>query len=383
MGGDLTTGESTDGTDRFEGAGRRSAKLIAATMVILFLGGLIQVLVPSGDASLPDTIPAVPEVSPVVSLDVFEPFRGRIVYVADGKLRAVHPTDLTGVVTLTIPEPQADPSWNSAARLAAVGWSNNGSILALDNEYTNESYLMDLTGTVTRIPWGGVRGYQYDCCWFVTSNWLSPDGSLAAKVGPRDVSILDLKRNVVVFTAELDRSQFPLDEDVGLYSPVWSPDGSEIAFIANHIHGERLEPTIQMMDIESGATTELAGPVFGHIRQLSWSPDGSTLLAVAGPRSLPVPAGLVGPFADPIPTNLYLIDLGGSVPPRSIATGHFVAAAWSPSGSQIAAIDYPSAHRLVLMNADGTEEQIIADLPSGREGLFTGVIWQPEPIRFD
>jgi dipeptidyl aminopeptidase/acylaminoacyl peptidase len=348
----------------------RARIVIAALLIVCFVGS-IRALVP-GRAT-----PSAETTQPV-GLGVFEPLKGRIVYVADGELRAVDPADPGAVVTLAISGPAMDPDWHSAARLTAVGWSKDGSTLALDNEYTGQSYLMDHTGTVTRVPWGGVRGAQSACCWFVSSNWLSPDGTLAAKMGRRSVSIVDLERNVVISNAGLGESEFPVGTDIDLYGPAWSPDGSKIAFIAGYVGDESLQPTVQMMELETDAIRELVGPNFGHVRQLNWSPDGSTLLVIAGPLSLPAPAGLESPLTVPVATNIYLVGGDGSGP-RSIAEGHFVAAAWSPAGNQIAAVDYPGAHELVLMNANGSEQQVIARLDSGSAGLFTGVTWHPGP----
>lgn len=69
---------------------------------------------------------------------------------------------------------------------------------------------------------------------------------------------------------------------------------------------------------------------------------------------------------------------GGCSDLREIAPGHYLAAAWSPDGTQIAALDYSSDSRqLVVMNADGTGQRVIPDIvPSGP---FTGVAWHPVP----
>jgi Tol biopolymer transport system component len=91
-------------------------------------------------------------------------------------------------------------------------------------------------------------------------------------------------------------------------------------------------------------------------------------------------AGLsLNPLTRPISTSLYLLDVddGGS---RHIASGHYVAAAWSPDGSQIAAVDYYRGRHLVVMDADGTEQQTLANMIGyGYDGLFTGISWHPAP----
>ena len=83
----------------------------------------------------------------------------------------------------------------------------------------------------------------------------------------------------------------------------------------------------------------------------------------------------MNPLVNPQPTSLYLVDIDDREP-HELASGHFVAAAWSPDGSQIAAIEYAAARELVVMNADGSGvPRVLAELDRG--DLFTGVAWHP------
>jgi Tol biopolymer transport system component len=82
---------------------------------------------------------------------------------------------------------------------------------------------------------------------------------------------------------------------------------------------------------------------------------------------------------EPQPANLYLIDIDAARV-REIASGHYVAAAWSPDGTQIAAIDYPGRREVVVIDADGSGgRRVLAELDSDEP--FNGVVWHPVPAR--
>jgi Tol biopolymer transport system component len=110
---------------------------------------------------------------------------------------------------------------------------------------------------------------------------------------------------------------------------------------------------------------------------MAWSPDGLELLVIAGDYQFRTVLPLSNPLVSPIETDIYLVAINGSGT-RSISSGHFVAAAWSPDGSQFAAVEYGSGyHEVTVMNADGSDERRITDLVPGPSGAFTGVAWHP------
>jgi Tol biopolymer transport system component len=195
--------------------------------------------------------------------------------------------------------------------------------------------------------------------------------------GPGSLEILDLDDAGAGRVIEIDPSEFYSAQYATVYSPVWSPDGSDIAVIAYREQGEFLEPTVQVVDVESGTHRELVGPEFGHIRQLAWSPDGLQLLLVAGDYRLPSARVDLNPLASPKATGLYLVSADGFSSSQEVATGHYVAAAWSPDGTQIAAVDYNGLRQVVLMNVDGSGSRILAERPA--DDLFTGIVWHPAP----
>ena len=331
----------------------------AATLVVALIG--IQLIREGAGTDDPGSSPSA-STDAVDDLGVFEPVRGQIVFRVGNHLEAVDPDGRSS--------PRVIEPGNLRIGMTGMpaGWSADGSRLAISDEHNGELYVMDGTGSLTRVPTEELPGLSGGCCWFVTSPWLSPDGARGLAFGQGRLYVLDLQ--------DLGASRsIPLDRDGHLGA--WSPDGTEAAW--THLTGgEVSHPTggISITDLVTGRSrvlTELTGK---YIRQITWSPDGSQLLVIAGVDDLPWGAAL-NPLVEPQPTSLYVIDIGNAES-RVISSGHYVAAAWSPDSKRIAAIDYPTARHVVVLNADGSGEiRVLAEV--ARAGLFTGVVWHPGP----
>ncbi len=341
----------------------------AVAFLAVIMGGSIQILLSDPVGSPEDSVPPA-------HLGVFEPMRGRVVYVVDDALYGVDPAEPRIGITMEVP-PAADGDIGAdAGEAVPVGWSHDGTLLALEDEFNGESYLMNSSGGVSRVPWETIEAPR-GCCMFAGPNWLSPDGASVVSAAEFDVSILDLLSLVPGPSIELDDSELGEVEGDQVYSATWSPDGSEVAFVVDRLDGDLLVPTIRLWDIENGDVRELVADGFGHIRNMAWSPDGLELLVIAGDYQFPTVLPLSNPLVSPIETDIYLVSIDGSGT-RSISDGHYVAAAWSPDGSQIAAVEYGSGnHEVTVMNADGSDERLITDLVPGPSGAFTGVAWHP------
>jgi DNA-directed RNA polymerase specialized sigma24 family protein len=298
---------------------------------------------------------------PRLDLGVFEPVRGWIVYGSGEELEALDPADPSRRHTLEFPEGLG------VSYLMAAGWSRDGSFLAISDEYNGGSYVMDRSGSVTSLS------AQSGCCWFVTSNWLSPDGLAYLRFGeegnletvsvgdPGDVRILVAEENSL---EQLD-SQIPA-------IPAWSPDGSAIAFVSREENGF-FAPKVEVVSVDGGdRRVVLVGPEFGHVRHLSWSPDGSQLLVIAGDSTNHLLAGQA--------TRLYLVNADGSgsraLEPDSLTERSYVAGSWSPDGVQVSVIDYPGRD-IVIMNTDGSDRRVLAHVRVIEP--FISIAWHPAP----
>jgi Tol biopolymer transport system component len=169
--------------------------------------------------------------------------------------------------------------------------------------------------------------------------------------------------------------------------PVWSPDGTRIAF---RLDGE--ERGIYVMDRDGGDLTRFAdgdGNVryseWLEISHLSWSPDGARIAFITSH---------VSPFYTPTNGHLVVLDLAtggisniGGGEAETPASGSL---AWSPDGSRIAfartlglglgtgvaGLDRISSDIFVI-NADGTNERQL-NAGDGRVTHIGPLSWSPD-----
>lgn len=300
-------------------------------------------------------------------LGVFEPARGRVVFPVGNHLLAVDPDDPSSA---NIIEPG---DLGLGVHAMPAGFSSDGAKLAIEDEYNGESYVMDGAGSLQRVPLEEL-GLGGGCCTFSTSAWLSPDGTKGLAfaqpgTGSDGLYVLDLDDIGQSRFIELDHFRWA----DGVFSqppfPVWSPDGSRAAYVWSK-GGDLETPAVGIVDLAGGGSREVVGARWGLIRNLAWSPDGSQLLVVAGLEA-PLYSNSLNPMVNRLSAGLYLVDIDDGEA-REIDPGFYVAAAWSPDGTRIAAIDYGTA---VVMNADGSDRRVLGT--SGWE--FTGVAWHPVP----
>jgi len=71
------------------------------------------------------------------------------------------------------------------------------------------------------------------------------------------------------------------DDEVGEFLPIWSPDGSRIAYVT--WDDDSGEGHIRSVDADGGPTTNLT-PAPAYYRDLAWSPDGERIVAARSSR---------------------------------------------------------------------------------------------------
>ncbi len=150
-----------------------------------------------------------------------------------------------------------------------------------------------------------------------------------------------------------------------VYTPVWSPDGTEIAFGYSQGHGQ----VVAMMDARGGAIRLVAER--GDCRNPAFSEDGS-LLYYSSDRT--------GIF------NLYVMDrvsrttkqvtnvLGGAFFPAVNSSGDLVYASYSSSGYKIASLPAPDQGlgTINVLRTDSVKEQTARSIPAENRVTHVG-----------
>jgi dipeptidyl aminopeptidase/acylaminoacyl peptidase len=287
---------------------------------------------------------------------------GWIAYSSGDGIRAVHPQGPSGWIRLS--REGGDP----------IAWSSDGSKLLIRREMG--LYVLDADGTETRLT----DGYADP-----TGGSFSPDGSevvYAARpvlyaAGPWERSAIyrvssdgGAPRLILRSTR---RVSFP-DGHTALafaYQPALSPDGTRIAYfdgMYDHSHnlwvanadgtGRRV-----VLDEEVSAS--------GHMRGLTWAPDGERLA-----------------FATD--NSIYVVRLDGTGLKRVVSGGFAPAMQWSPDGSRIAYLreggtcvsrtgedeDLTCEAELVIVNVEGGDERIIEGIRTPEIGRAR-IAWNP------
>ncbi|HTW83862.1 MAG TPA: S9 family peptidase [Candidatus Sulfotelmatobacter sp.] len=202
----------------------------------------------------------------------------------------------------------------------------------------------------------------------VSSPAISPDGTRAVVV----VSRIDW--NADVFARELDlvdlraHTHRALTQDrKGLGDPTWSPDGKQLAFLANVGEGEDAKREVLVMPMDGGDARAITHAPDG-VEQFAWRPDGGAI-AYAATDADPTKHGAAR-FQDafvfttepitarsrPKPAHLFVVAADGgratqlTTGSTSVATGEAQSTlSWSPDGRTIAFVVTPNA---ILNDAD-------------------------------
>ena len=155
-----------------------------------------------------------------------------------------------------------------------------------------------------------------------------------------------------------------------LDSPVWSPDGSRIAYLHGSFSNQQVSgypphAALAVMNADGSGRHDLTAPADLYDESFSWSPDGKQIAYVT-------PSG----------GTIAVINADGS---GSHELGPGYDPAWSPDGSQIA---FASAGcggttaAISVMNADGTNAHQLASLAPGPTCLDVGgMAWSPDGSR--
>ena len=153
-------------------------------------------------------------------------------------------------------------------------------------------------------------------------------------------------------------------------NPVWSPDGTKIAFVSNRDYLFSL----YVMNAD-GSNSQLVTDKVLDLGEPSWSPDGRKIAFSAGVRGT---IGMSKPSID-----IYVLNVDGSgLAKLTQDSGANGSPTWSPDGKQIAFVSDrdDGKSKIWIMNADGSNQRI---LPNGQNTTSDGFLggqpaWSPD-----
>lgn len=148
--------------------------------------------------------------------------------------------------------------------------------------------------------------------------------------------------------------------------PVWSPDGTKIAFFSNRNY------TFALYTMNAdGSDLRLVTDQVPNPTAAAWSPDG-TKIALVGGLFFAIPPG-------DLAIDIYTVNVDGSgLTKLTKESGLNGSPTWSPDGSQIAFSsnrDPDQRHKIWVMNADGSNQRRLTDIHNTSNPLFYGDGW--------
>jgi dipeptidyl aminopeptidase/acylaminoacyl peptidase len=225
---------------------------------------------------------------------------------------------------------------------------------------------------------------------------IAPDGKHAVVVVTRFLWNDDKRSNdlVLVDLATGTQATLMTNRD-GLSDPAFSPDGSQLAFLADDGTGKDAHAQIYVMPAAGGAARQVtSGKV--DVEQFAWRPDGQAF-AYAAADPDPSRTG-ADRFRDsfifttepivarelPGPVHLFTISLDGSTTtqlttgPQSVATGEAESTiSWTPDGTAIAFTLVPNA----ILNDQSYSRVAILDVATKHLRMLTGhTAWEGDPL---
>jgi len=160
--------------------------------------------------------------------------------------------------------------------------------------------------------------------------------------------------------------------------PVWSPDGTRIAFVSNRDS----DFAVYTMDAD-GTNFQLVTDKVLNPASVAWSPNGNKIALSGGVRLVPAITGGPKPAV-----HIYVVNIDGSQLTKLTSDGDNAnnndSPTWSPDGRQIAFSsnrDPDGRHKIWVMNADGSNQRRLTDIHGTSNSLFygdSGPAWSPD-----
>ena len=250
----------------------------------------------------------------------------------------------------------------------APQWSPDGTNLVL--KVGGSLYYAHADGTQV------VPVYESDEFDSVSQVSISPDGS--RMVYAKGYGKYNNQPKYELVSSALDGSEFDriTDNDSLEIAPVWSPDGSRIAFLSNRLKdpdGWSLGFRLFTM-APDGSDVRVAAPdVVPTLHPPAWSPDGQ-YLAFMHDETIPY-TDSSGDSTTVHRRVAYAVRWDGAGLTRLAEV--FSAPVWSPDGTRLTFLaGFPEIPKLQDISVDGSELRTIAEFP--RYGAIAPSEWSPD-----
>lgn len=173
-----------------------------------------------------------------------------------------------------------------------------------------------------------------------TDSW-SPDGRrILLQAGINSISTV-VRITVGADNKATEAVQLTADVKADSAQPVWSPDGTQIAFQSKREGGDW---QVFVMDADGNRKRRISDGKNAAL-QPAWSPDGKSI------------AYMQGAAAQDQPKELYIAPASAGAPKEITSLGKSLnRPIWSPDGKSIVLYEYLDSRNLpiMIMNADGT-----------------------------